>query len=206
MAVGTVLGAILAGGQSRRMGGADKALKNLSGRTLLERVISRARPQVSELVLNANGDPTRFAATGLLVLPDVVEGFAGPLAGILTVLEWANAERPETNWVATFPADAPFVPLDYVSGLLAAIEQKNSDMACAASGGRTHPVCGLWDVQHAAELRVALVDENIRKIDVWTGGYRLAEAIFEIGGMDPFFNINRPEDLAVANRWAIANE
>ena len=91
MAVGTVLGAILAGGQSRRMGGADKALKNLSGRTLLERVISRARPQVSELVLNANGDPTRFAATGLLVLPDFVEGFAGPLAGILTVLEWANA-------------------------------------------------------------------------------------------------------------------
>lgn len=199
-----VLGAILAGGQSRRMGGIEKALQELAGRTLLEHVMSRARPQVTDLVLNANGDPDRFAAYRLVVLPDVVDGFAGPLAGILTVLEWAMEHRPDLRWVATFPADAPFVPTDYVARLMAALQREGAELACAASGGRSHPVCGLWDVGLAGDLRDALIEEDIRKIDVWTARHRLVEVAFEDTDTDPFFNINRPEDLELATKWAMA--
>ena len=195
---GAVAGVLLAGGLSRRMGGGDKCLRALGGRTLLERVIERARPQVSALVLNANGDPARFASYGLPVTADAVKGFAGPLAGVLTGLEWAARNAPECEWVASFATDAPFLPTDMVQRMVDALAAERAEMACAASGGRAHPVFGLWPVSLADALRRALVAEEVRKVDVWTARYRLIEVEFPVEPIDPFFNANRPEDLKAA--------
>jgi molybdopterin-guanine dinucleotide biosynthesis protein A len=194
-----VVGLLLAGGQSRRMGGGDKCLRPLGGETILARIVKRIRPQVRRLVLNANGDPARFAAYRLPVVVDSVEGFAGPLAGVLAGLDWAAANAPDCPWVASVPTDAPFLPIDLVARLRAAAEQ-GADMACAASGGQPHPVVGLWPVRLRDDLRHALTAEQIRKVDIWTARYRLATVEFAVAGLDPFFNTNRPEDLAEAER------
>src|SRR6185312_11614411 len=193
----SVIGLLLAGGQSRRMGGGDKCLRRLAGETILARIIARVRPQLRQLVLNANGDPARFAPYGLPVVADSVEGFAGPLAGVLAGLDWAAANAPDCSWVASVPTDAPFLPADLVARLLAAVEN-SAAMACAASGGQSHPVVGLWPVRLRDDLRHALVDQGIRKVDVWTARYRLATVVFADQPIDPFFNANRPEDLDAA--------
>ena len=200
-----VAGVLLAGGLSRRMGGGDKCLRPLAGRPILAHVIARAEGQVAALVLNANGDPARFADFGLPVAPDSIAGHVGPLAGVLTGLDWAARERPESAWVASFPCDAPFAPWNLVTRLLAETEEAGADMACATSRGRHHPVFGLWPVRLRDELRRALVEDGIRKVDAWTARYRLATADFPDlgspwGPLDPFFNTNSPEDLAEAER------
>ncbi len=195
-----VAGVLLAGGLSKRMGGGDKCLLKLGGRTLLEHVIERARPQVSALVLNANGDPARFTSCGLPVAADAVKGFAGPLAGVLTGLEWAARNAPGCRWVASFATDAPFLPTDMVARMVDALAAECAEMACAASGGRAHPVFGLWPVSLADALRRALVAEEIRKVDVWTARYRLTQVDFPAEPIDPFFNANRPADLKTAER------
>jgi molybdenum cofactor guanylyltransferase len=192
-----VVGVLLAGGQARRMGGGDKSLRRLGDRTILEHVIERARPQVAALVLNANGDPARFARFGLPVAADVVEGFAGPLAGVLTGMEWTRRHRPACAWIATIATDSPFLPEDLVTRLGRAVE--GADLACARSGGRAHPVFGLWPVRLAEDLRRAMV-EGVRKVDLWTARHRLVEVDFAADPIDPFFNTNRPEDLAEAER------
>lgn len=189
---------LLAGGLSRRMGGGDKALAELGGTTLLQRVIDLTKPQVVALAINANGDPARFAEFGLPVIPDVIDGFAGPLAGVLTGLEWAAENAPYCTWVASFATDAPFLPTDLVTRLVAAIAVDGADMACAASDDRHHPVFGLWPVALRHDLRRALFDEDIRKVDLWTAHYHLAVADFAADPIDPFFNANRPDDLAQA--------
>ena len=195
-----VCGLLLAGGQSRRMGGGDKCLRLLGGHTLLARVIERARPQVQRLVLNANGDPARFDSFGLPVEADRVSGFAGPLAGILTGMEWAQAQTPACEWLVSFATDAPFFPTDLVARLLAVQEQEGADIVCAVSGGRDHPVFALWPVRLAAALRRAMVEEEIRKVDVFTARYRLARAVWPTEPFDPFFNANRPDDWAQAEK------
>lgn len=193
-----IAGVLLAGGLARRMGGGDKPLMTLGGETILSRVIARVRPQVDVLVLNANGDPARFAEFGLPVASDVVGGFAGPLAGVLTGMLWAREHAPGCRWLASFATDAPFLPDDLVARLLAALERDGAELACAASGGRRHPVFGLWPVALADVLHAALVEEDVRKIDAWTARYPLAVAEFAVEPVDPFFNANRPEDLAEA--------
>lgn len=200
-----VAGVILAGGLSRRMGGGDKSLRLLGGRPVLAHVVARARPQAAALVLNANGDPARFADFGLPVAPDVIEGFAGPLAGILTGLAWAEANLPGCEWLASFACDAPFLPEDLVARMLAAVEAEGAELACAASRGRAHPVFGLWPLGLRADLEAAMRDEEIRKVDRWTARHRLVQVDFpEVetpqGPLDPFFNANRPEDLDEAAR------
>jgi len=190
-----ILGLLLAGGQSRRMGGGDKALRLLAGRTLLDRVIDRMRPQVAALVLNANGDPTCFARFGLPVVADSIADFAGPLAGILAGLDWAAANRPDCALVVSVATDAPFLPADLAARLVEGMTADGAEIACAASGGQPHPVIGLWPVGLREALRHAVVDECIRKVDVWTGRYRLATVDFPVNAVDPFFNANRPEDL-----------
>jgi len=195
-----VAGVILAGGRAKRMGGGDKCLHRLGGKTILEHVIDRARPQVSRLVLNANGDPGRFTEFGLPVATDAIGGFAGPLAGVLTGLEWAREHAPDCAWVASFATDTPYFPEDLVERLLAAVDDEAADMACAASGGRSHPVFGLWPVRLAGELRHALVNEEMRKIDRWTARYRLATIDYPALPRDPFFNVNHPDDLELAER------
>jgi molybdopterin-guanine dinucleotide biosynthesis protein A len=193
------IGLLLAGGLARRMGGGDKCLRPLGGRTMLAHIIERARPQVAALVVNANGDPARFATFGLAVVADTIEGFAGPLAGVLTGMEWAARLFPGAAWLATFATDAPFFPRDLVARLHEAVAREGADMACARSDGQDHPVFGLWPVRLAADLRRAM-EEGVRKVDVWTGRYRLAVAEFSAQPFDPFFNANRPEDLAEAER------
>jgi len=195
-----VVGVLLAGGLSRRMGGRDKMLLSIGGETILARVVARLSAQTARLLLNANGDPARFAAYGLPVVPDSVPGHAGPLAGVLTGMEWAAANAPECSWVVTAPTDAPFLPGDLVVRMMAAVEEQGADMACAASGGRVHPVCGLWPVRLATDLRRAMTEEGVRKVDVWTARYRLATVDWPAEPVDPFFNANRPEDLAEAER------
>ena len=197
-----VVGLLLAGGVSRRLGGGAQCLRPLAGRTILDRIVERVRPQVARLVLNANGDPARFAAYDLPVVADSVEGFAGPLAGVLAGLDWAAANAPDCPWVASVPTDAPFLPADLVARLRAATEE-GADMACAASAGQSHPVVGLWPVRLREDLRHALTIEQIHKVDVWTARYRLASVDFPIAGTDPFFNTNRPEDLAEAERLLV---
>jgi molybdopterin-guanine dinucleotide biosynthesis protein A len=167
---------------------------------MLARVIERVRPQVATLVLNANGDPDRFADYGLPVVADGVPDFAGPLAGVLAGLEWTAGARPDLPWVLSIATDTPLLPLDLARRLLEAAMREGAELACAASGGQAHPVFGLWSVALAGELRRALVDEGIRKIDAWTARYRLATVKFPVDEVDPFFNANRPEDLAEAER------
>jgi molybdopterin-guanine dinucleotide biosynthesis protein A len=195
-----VAGVILAGGLSRRMGGGDKCLRPLGGEPILARIVERVRPQVGALVLNANGDPARFAPYGLPVAADVVEGFAGPLAGVLTGMEWALHNAPQCRWLASFASDAPFLPRDLVPRLMEAVAGQGADLACAASGGQAHPVFGLWRTDLAPALRRALVEEKIFKVDRWTARYRLVQVDFPIQPVDPFFNTNSPEDLAEAER------
>lgn len=193
-----VVGVLLAGGLSRRMGTRDKMLRRLDGRTILSRVIERIRPQVAPLILNANGDPGRFAEFGLPVVADSVQGHAGPLAGVLAGMDWAAANAPASEWVVTVPTDAPFLPGDLVERMMSAAV--DADMVCAASGGRTHPVCGLWPVRLRDDLRRAMLEDEIRKVDIWTARYRLARAEWPVDPIDPFFNANTPGDLSEAER------
>lgn len=200
MTVSGVVGVILAGGLARRMGGGDKALMTLGGRFILEYVIERLAPQTDRTILNANGDPGRFAPYGLPVVADPVEGFPGPLAGVLAGMIWARTSEPGADWIATVASDTPFFPLDLVEKLSGAVEIENADMACAASAGRAHPVFGLWPIRLAGDLKRAIVDENIRKVDEWTARYTRSVVTFADTPIDPFFNVNRPEDIAEAER------
>jgi molybdopterin-guanine dinucleotide biosynthesis protein A len=194
-----IAGVLLAGGQSQRMGGGDKCLRLLAGRPILAHIIERARTQVTALVLNANGDPARFATFGLPVVADGVAGFAGPLAGVLAGLDWAAENLPGATHVASFATDAPFVPRDLVPMLREGMRAGIFELACAGSSGRVHPVFGLWPLALRDDLRAALAS-GVRKVDQWTAGYRLVEVEFPAAPIDPFFNANRPEDLAEAER------
>jgi molybdenum cofactor guanylyltransferase len=196
-----IVGLLLAGGQSRRMGGGDKSLRVIGGVSLLERVIERMRPQVATLVLNANGDPARFASFGLAVVPDSVPDYAGPLAGVLAGLDWTAEHRPDCAYVVSVATDAPFLPRDLVSRLVRGMQKSDADLACAASGGQPHPVIGLWPVRLREDLRRAIVDDTVRKVDVWTARHRLATVPFPSEPLDPFFNANRPEDLTTATAF-----
>jgi molybdopterin-guanine dinucleotide biosynthesis protein A len=199
-------GILLAGGLSRRMGGGDKPMRQIGGRTILGRVIARLKPQCDGLILNANGDPARFASFGLPVIADSVENFPGPLAGILAGLDWAAVVRPEATWVLSAAADCPFLPRDLVARLHRARAEQNAQLAVASSGGQSHPVIGLWSVALRAELRHALVVEDVRKIDRWTARYRLATVQWPTEPVDPFFNANTTDDLAEADRLAALDQ
>lgn len=190
---------ILAGGQSRRMGGGDKTLLELAGRPILATILDRLRPQVGPLAINANGDPERFEAFGLPVLPDLIDGYVGPLAGIVTALDWAKRNHPDVTHVLTAPADAPFLPDDLAERLGMAIDG-GADIACAASGGWTHPPIAIWPVRLLDALRHAVTVEEMRKIDAWTARYRTEQVEWSTTPFDPFFNVNRPEDLDEARR------
>jgi molybdopterin-guanine dinucleotide biosynthesis protein A len=192
------LGVVLAGGLSRRMGGGDKPLLALAGRTILDRVLARLAPQCDGLVLNANGDPARFAATGLPVVPDNLADYPGPLAGILAALDWAAVHRPELDFVVSVAADTPFIPRDLVARLQAARHDAGATMACAVSGGRTHPVDALWPVAMRHDLRRALVEEGLRKMGLFVARQNAALAVWPGTPIDPFLNVNAPADLADA--------
>ena len=196
------LGLVLAGGLARRMGGGDKARIAIGGVTILERVLACLEPQCTNLVINANGDPARFADTKLPVVADSVPDFAGPLAGILAGLDWAALHLPECEWVASVPADCPFLPNDLVARLHAARAAAGAQLSCARSGKWRHPVVGLWPLALRDDLRRALVAEGLRKIEIWTARHGVAIADWPAEPVDPFFNVNTPEDAAQAQAMA----
>ncbi|HEV2000846.1 MAG TPA: molybdenum cofactor guanylyltransferase MobA [Xanthobacteraceae bacterium] len=196
------LGLVLAGGLARRMGGGDKTLQEIGGVPILARVLSRFRPQCSDVILNANGDPTRFAGFGLPVVADEMADFAGPLAGVLAGLDWAAKHKPEAQWIASVPGDCPFLPRDLVARLHAARLAAKNVLACAKSGEWRHPVAALWPTSLRDDLRHALREEGLHKIEVWTARHGVAVAEWPDHPVDPFFNVNRPQDLAEAERIA----
>jgi molybdopterin-guanine dinucleotide biosynthesis protein A len=196
------LGLVLAGGLARRMGGGDKAHIRIGGATILQRVLATLTPQCAGVILNANGDPARFADTGLPVVPDSVADFPGPLAGILAGLDWAAAHRPDVADIVSVPGDCPFLPSDLVARLVAARQAARVPLACARSGEWRHPVVALWRVALRDDLRHALVKEDLRKIELWTARHGIAIADWPAAPVDPFFNVNSPEDVAEAERIA----
>jgi molybdenum cofactor guanylyltransferase len=196
------LGLVLAGGLARRMGGGDKARITIGGVTILQRVLACLKPQCTGLVINANGDPARFADTKLPVISDNVPDFAGPLAGILAGLDWTALHMPECEWLASAPGDCPFLPNDLVTRLHAARAAAGAPLACARSGEWRHPVIGLWPVALREDLRRALVAEGLRKIEIWTARHGVAIASWPAEPVDPFFNVNTPEDAAQAQTIA----
>lgn len=191
-------GVILAGGQSSRMGGGDKCLLDLGGKPILEHVAERLSPQVAEMALNANGAADRFASFGLPVVSDSVDGFAGPLAGVLAGLDWAAENGGES--IVTAAADTPFFPADLVPNLLLAGEGMEAPLVLATSDDGRHPTFGLWPVSLRHDLRAAL-ETGMRKVVLWTDSHDGRTAHFPGTNPDPFFNINTPEDLALAKQW-----
>ena len=204
-AVRRPLGLVLAGGLARRMGGGDKAAASaIGGATILD---ARARrgcaPQCTALILNANGDPARFADTGLPVVADDVPDFAGPLAGILAGLDWAAAHAPGHRLTSpACRATARSCRAIWSRGCMQARAAAGMPLACARSGEWRHPVVGLWPVALRADLRQALTEEGLRKIEVWTARHGVALADWPAEPVDPFFNVNTPEDAAAAERIA----
>ena len=197
----STIGVILAGGLARRMGGGDKPMREIAGQPILTHVMQRIHPQCDALVLNANGDAARFASFGLPVVADSIEGFAGPLAGILAGLDWAA--QHQADWVVSVAGDCPFLPRDLVARFHEAQQREDADLIVAQSGGQAHPVIGLWKVALRDDLRHALVEENLRKIDRWTARYKLASVEWPVEPYDPFFNANAPEDLTEAEAIAL---
>jgi molybdopterin-guanine dinucleotide biosynthesis protein A len=202
MTAKNTLGLILAGGLARRMGGGDKARIRIGNATILERVVERLAPQCGRIIINANGDPARFADTGLMVVADSIPDFAGPLAGILAGLDWTAANVPGCEWLASVPGDCPFVPRDLVTRLHEARTAAGVPLACARSGEWRHPVAGLWPVSLREDLRRAISDEGLRKIEVWTERHGIALANWADTPVDPFFNVNTPDDAARAEEIA----
>ena len=193
-------GVLLAGGQARRMGGGDKAATALAGAWLVEHAIARIKPQVQPLILNTNTPDPVFEDFGLPLVGDAIGDFSGPLAGILTGLEWMRDHAPGVRFMASFAVDAPFLPEDMGGRMRAAVADEDADLACASSGGRTHPVFGLWKVALAPDLRCAMETEDMRKVDLWTARHKTVAVDFPTDPIDPFFNVNSPEDLAAAER------
>lgn len=185
------------------MGGGDKPMRLIGGRTILERVIARLESQCDPLLLNANGDPARFAAFGLPVIADTVAGFAGPLAGVLAALDWAVVHRPQAKWILSAAADCPFLPRDLVARLHAARREHNARIAVAASGGQSHHVVALWSVDLREELRHALVVEQAHGVGRWIARHQPATVSWPVVPLDPFFNANTTDDLIEAERLAV---
>ncbi len=180
------------------MGGGDKARIRIGGATILQRVLARIGPQCEAVIINANGDPARFADTGLLVVADSIPDFAGPLAGILAGLDWAAANTPHCAWLLSVPGDCPFLPKDLVARLHEARLKSGAPLACARSGEWRHPVVGLWPVDLRQDLRRGLNDDGLRKIEIWTARHGVAIADWPPAPVDPFFNVNTPDDAARA--------
>jgi len=189
---------ILAGGQARRMGGVDKAFLKLGGATLIERAIARARPQIDELIINASGDLARFDSLGCETIADRIGGFLGPLAGILSGLDWMRANRSEARWLASFACDCPFFPADMVKRLIAEAQSRDVKIALAASGERHHPVFAVWSAGLLVTAQSVLRGQGLRKMDDFIAGFPNIRVDFPSAPIDPFFNINTPDDLTQA--------
>jgi molybdenum cofactor guanylyltransferase len=196
------LGVVLAGGRARRMGGGDKWRIQIGRFTILDRVLDRLRPQCDNIVFNSNSDPAA-APHGLTVVADGVPDYPGPLAGILAGLDWAAQNAPGISWLVSVPGDCPFLPRDLVARLHQARSEGHAMLACAESAGRRHPTVALWPIQLREDLRQAITTEQMRAVHQWTARYPLAVAAWNDAPVDPFFNVNTPDDAAEAAALAV---
>jgi molybdopterin-guanine dinucleotide biosynthesis protein A len=194
------IGVILAGGLAKRMGGGDKLLLRIGGKTIFEHLSERLAGQCKGLILNGNGPPERFIALGLPVIPDTIPDHAGPLAGILASLDWMAETHPTCETLLTVAGDTPFLPKDLVKRLEAGRQKAGTPLACAQSGAQRHPTLALWPVSLRFVLRDALVDEGLRKMEHFMARAGCTAVEWDTVPLDPFFNINQPEDVEEANR------
>ncbi len=194
------LSLVLAGGRSIRMGDRDKAFVELGGRSLLQHVLDRFAPQCEAVMISSNASPALFETLEASVLADCIGGFQGPLAGILTGLEWLAKYRPDIEWLASAPVDCPFLPSDLVAKLHSRAACEGTQLAVASSGGRLHPVAALWHVSLCTDLRDALVTNGLRKAHGYLERHKFAEADFVCEPCDPFLNVNSEADIAMAER------
>ena len=195
-----LVGVILAGGLSRRMGGGDKSMLALGGQPILKYVVDLAQAQVDTVLLNVNGDAQRFAAFELPFQADIVPDFAGPLAGVVSAMAWAKQHKASATHIITMAADTPFFPADYVSRMIKQMQLGGQRLACASYEGRTQPVFGLWPVDLFDGLSRAIIEDDMRKVDRFTSPYGVADVAFDELTHNPFFNVNRPEDLSLAEQ------
>ena len=197
------VGVILAGGQSRRMGGVDKALIPLGGMTMIERAIARASVQVPDVIINANGDPKRFAHLGLPVVADPIGGFVGPIAGILAGFAWMRANRPKARWLASFSCDTPFFPMDMVERLVQKARSERATVAVAESDSQQHHIFAVWSADIATSSEEVLVRRGMRKMGDFIAIFPNVHLSFAADPIDPFMNINTPEELAHAEAYIV---
>jgi len=198
------LGLVLAGGLARRMGGVEKARIEIAGISILDRVLATLSAQCVRNLVSDMRSLAVMRDTGCPVVPDNVPGNPGPLAGILAGLDWLAAQDNGVEWLMSVPSDCPFLPDDLVERLHQARRAMGSGvpLACARSGVWRQPVVGLWPLALRAELRKALVEEDLRKVEVWTARHGIAIADWPTEPIDPFFNVNTPEDVERAARMA----
>lgn len=203
--IGRIGAVVLAGGLSTRMGEAEKSLLDLGGRPLIGHVIDRVVGQVDFTVINANGDPSRFSMFDFPVLADTAKGFAGPLAGLLAGMQWCTREHHDVTHLLSVAGDTPFFPANLCKGLRQSLPRGNHGISLAYCDGQRHPTFGLWPVSLLADLHQFLVVEGNRKIMLFVEKYPLSKvdfsfAVHQYRGLDPFFNVNTPEELAIARR------
>jgi molybdenum cofactor guanylyltransferase len=197
-----IVGVILAGGLSRRMGGEAKALIPLAGRPMIAHAIDRICPHADACILNVNGDAGAFAQFGLPIVADAFGDYAGPLAGLLSGMLWTAKHHPNARYIVTAPCDTPFLPEDYVNALAEAAGGDSAAIVIAASGGRNHFASGIWPMALADDLATFLAAGE-RRIQRWIEQNPNRTVTFPLvddglSGFDPFFNVNTPEDLAIA--------
>jgi len=199
MSEDNILGAILAGGQSKRMG-KDKLFLELNNKKLIEHTIDKVKKYLKKVIIITNQDNEFFSKNNLTTVKDCVEGQLGPLVGILTAMKWAKENLNKCSWIATFPCDTPFFPESIIKSFIEESEKKESLILCASSHGRKHNIFGLWSLDLYDKLKNDLINKKIRKVQDWTEKNKIKNLEFKFKGYDPFFNINTEEDLAVAKK------
>ncbi len=197
-----ILAAILAGGQSRRMG-KDKLFLELNNKKLIEHTIDKVKKYLNQVIIITNQNNEFFLKNNLTTVKDCIEGQLGPLVGILTAMKWAKENSKEYSWIATFPCDTPFFPENIIKSFIKESEKKESLLLSASSHGRKHNIFGLWSLDLYDKLKNDLVNKKIRKVQDWTEKNKIKNLEFKFKDYDPFFNINTKEDLEFAKKLSI---
>jgi len=207
MSEDNILGAILAGGQSKRMG-KDKLFLELNNKKLIEHTIDKVKKYLKKIIIITNQDNEFFSKNNLTTVKDCIEGQLGPLVGILTAMKWAKENLSKCSWIATFPCDTPFFPESIIKSFIKESEKKESLILCASSHGRKHNIFGLWSLDLYDKLEDDLTNNKVRKVQDWTEKNKIKNLEFKFKDYDPFFNINTQEDLEFAKKLSkkIKNE
>ena len=202
MSEDNILGAILAGGQSKRMG-EDKLFLELNNKKLIEHTIDKVKKYLKKVIIITNQDNEFFSKNNLITVKDCIEGQLGPLVGILTAMKWAKENLHKFSWIATFPCDTPFFPESIIKSFIKEAKKKESLILCASSHGRKHNIFGLWSLDLYDKLKNDLINNKIRKVQDWTEKNKIKNLEFKFKDYDPFFNINTEEDLVVAKKLSM---